>query len=124
MIPLQINKPVKSTILATLIFCIPTFLAGCAGRAANPVTINQLGDDNKSCHALKSELRSIESNIQRLIPDSDKTGKNIALGIAGVFVWPAWLFMDLSSAEKQEINAYRTRYDHLVSIAQSKQCGA
>jgi hypothetical protein len=102
--------------------CIAAMISGCAGRAANPVAIHQFGDDGKSCQALKGELRNIENSVQRLVPQSEKTGKNVALGVVGVFVWPAWLFMDLSSAEKEEINAYRNRHDHLVSIAEAKQC--
>ena len=97
-------------------------LIGCAGRAANPVTINQFGDDQKSCPAIKSELKTIENNIQRLIPETNKTGKNVALGITGLIVFPAWFFMDLSNAEKEEVNAYRARHDRLVTIAEIKKC--
>ncbi|MBI2792931.1 MAG: hypothetical protein HYX61_13375 [Gammaproteobacteria bacterium] len=100
--------------------CAISLLAGCAGRAANPVTVNQFGDEKKSCQAIKSELRNIDNNVQRLIPESNKTGKNAALGVVGLIVWPAWLFMDLSNAEKEEINAYRNRHDRLVSIAEAK----
>lgn len=110
------------TIKAIAMICVAGILAGCAGRAANPVAVNQLGDETKSCQALKSELKSIENNVQRLVPESNKTGRNVALGVAGLVVWPAWLFMDLSTAEKEEINAYRSRYDRLVSIAEAKQC--
>lgn len=106
----------------TALTLIALTLAGCAGRSAHPITVNQLGDEGKSCQTLQSELVRIENNIQRLIPEADKTGKNVALGVTGLIVWPAWLFMDLSSAEKEEINAYRARHDHLVTIAQSKQC--
>jgi len=102
--------------------CVSALLAGCAGRAANPVTINQMGDENKSCQVIKSEIKTIENNIQRLIPESNKTGKNVALGITGLIVWPAWLFMDLSNAEKEEINAYRARHDRLITLAQTKNC--
>ena len=97
-------------------------LTGCAGRAANPVMIRQLTDEQKSCIMLKREISSIETNIQQLSPQSDKTSRNVALGIAGLFIWPFWLFMDLSSAEKEEINAYRIRYDHLMHIYHDKGC--
>src|SRR5690606_33755103 len=101
-------------LLVSLVF---VSLVGCAGRTANPVMVYQQGDEQKTCQAISSEIRTIENNIQRLIPESEKTGKNIALGVAGLFVWPAWLFMDLSNAEKEEINAFRNRHDRLVSIA-------
>tara|TARA_R110002110_G_scaffold33533_1_gene114734 strand:- start:54749 stop:55195 length:447 start_codon:yes stop_codon:yes gene_type:complete len=108
---------------AISLLCVSAILAGCAGRAANPVTVRQMNDNNKSCSMIQYEMSSIENNIQTLIPQSDKTGKNVALGIGGLFIWPMWLFMDLSSAEKEEINAYRMRHDHLLSLAQEKGCG-
>lgn len=104
------------------LFYILLTLTGCAGRAANPITVNQFGDEQKSCQAIKSEVSSIENNIQRLIPETNKTGKNVVLGVAGLVVWPAWLFMDLSNAEKEEINAYRARHDRLVALAENKNC--
>lgn len=108
----------------TSFLCVISFLTGCAGRAANPVAINQFGDEGKSCRAINTELKIIENNVQRLIPESNKSGKNAALGAIGLFIPPAWLFMDLSTAEKQEINAYRKRHDHLVSIADAKNCSS
>ncbi len=105
------------------LICISMILTGCAGRAANPVAVHQMSDNHKSCQMLKREISSIEMNIQNLVPQADKTGKNVALGIGGLFIWPMWLFMDLSSAEKEEINAYRMRHSHLVSLSQEKNCG-
>jgi hypothetical protein len=104
-----------------------TFLAifavsGCAGRAANPIDVNQFGDDKKSCGAIITEIKTIENNVQRLVPKTNKSTKNIALGITGLIVPPAWLFMDLSSAEQEEINALKKRHDKLVTIAEGKQC--
>lgn len=110
----------KTKIISSLL--IAATIAGCAGRSANPVMVSQFGDEAKTCQAIRSELTSIENNVQRLVPQTQKTGKNAALGVAGLFVWPAWLFMDLSTAEKEEINAFRARHDHLVRIAESKQC--
>jgi len=108
-------------VFITLLFS--TQLLACAGRTAYPVTVYQVDDDHQSCLFLRNEIKTIETNIQRLIPEADKTRKNIALGLVGVIVWPAWLFMDLSSAEKEEINAYRMRYDRLMAIYQEKNCG-
>lgn len=109
----------KKVVVYTCMFGV---LAGCAGRTANPVMVHQTNDLGKSCPVLQSELINIENNIQRLVPETKKGGKNIALGVAGLVAWPAWLFMDLSSAEKEEINAYKQRHDYLSSIAREKQC--
>lgn len=68
-------------------------------------------------------IKNTELEIQRLIPDTDKTGKNVALGVAGLLIWPIWFAMDFSDAEKIEVNALRQRYNHLVVLASEKECG-
>ena len=98
-------------------------LAGCAGRAANPVMIQQYGDDSKTCPALEREMAFIQDEIQLLIPQTEKTGKNVALGVTGFFFIVPLFFMDLSEAEQVEVNAFRQRYNHLLIIAGDKQCG-
>jgi len=97
-------------------------LCGCAGRAANPVTVNQYGDSSKSCTALITEMQSIENQIALLLPKTNKTGKNVALGVAGWFFIVPWFFMDLSQSEQEEVNAYRQRYNSLAVLATDKKC--
>jgi len=96
---------------------------GCAGRAANPVMVHQYGDDQKSCKALKHELMFIEGEITRLMPQTEKTKKNVALGVAGALLIVPWFFMDMSKAEQIEVDAFRRRYNHLVILAEEKNCG-
>lgn len=74
------------------------------------------------CHALEGELELIEKNILDLIPQTDKTAKNIQLGVAGIFLLVPLLFMDLSKAEQVEVNALTKRYNYLLSIAQLNDC--
>lgn len=102
---------------------VTSLLVGCAGRAANPVMIQQYGDEKKSCQALEREMAFIQGEIQRLIPQTEKTGKNVALGVTGFFFIVPLFFMDLSKAEQMEVDAYRQRYNHLLIIAGDKQCG-
>ena len=102
---------------------IATMVIGCAGRAANPVMIQQYGDDKKTCQALEREMAFIQGEIQRLIPQTEKTGKNVALGVTGFFFIVPLFFMDLSKAEQMEVDAYRQRYNHLLIIAGDKRCG-
>lgn len=104
--------------IAILLFC-----TACGGRAANPVMVTQYGDDRKSCKAIEYELKSIEGEIQRLVPQTNKTGKNVALGVTGFFFIVPLFFMDLSHAEQEELNALRNRYNYLTSIAIDKNCG-
>lgn len=65
----------------------------------------------------------IEGEIQNLIPQTDKTTKNTVLGVTGFFLIVPLFFMDLSKAEQMEIDAFRRRYNHLVILADEKQCG-
>lgn len=97
-------------------------IASCGGRAANPVMVQQYGDQKKSCRALESEMVSIQQEIARLVPETDKNGKNVALGVAGALVLIPWFFMDFGHAEEEEVNAYRQRYNSLASIAEDKRC--
>lgn len=111
----------KKLLAVTLIASIG--LLGCAGRAANPVMQDQVGDNQKSCDTLQTEMAGIQSQIQKLVPESDKTGKNVGLGIGGIFLLGIpWFFMDLTDAEKAEINAYNMRYNKLLTISTQKKC--
>jgi hypothetical protein len=99
-----------------------TILAGCAGRSAYPVKVYRHDDKRKSCATISKEIAFIEAEIQRLIPKTDKTGKNVALATAGVFFILPWLFMDFSEAERIEINALRQRYNNLTILSDEKGC--
>ncbi len=88
-----------------------------------PVMVAQYGDSQKSCDSLKFEMTNVQSEIQRLLPKRDKTGKNVALGVAGWFLLVPWFFMDFKNAEAQEYEAFRQRYNHLATIAIDKKCG-
>lgn len=110
-------KKISSALLITILL-----VQGCAGRAANPILVDQVGDNQKSCETLQTEMASIQAQIQKLVPESDKTSKNVGLGVAGFFLIVPWFFMDLSDAEKAEINAYNMRYNKLTTIATQKKC--
>jgi hypothetical protein len=107
--------------LATIII-ISNLVIGCGGRTANPVMASQYGDSQKTCRGLEFEMQSVQGEIQRLLPDRDKTAQNVALGVAGAFVLVPWFFMDFKNAEATEYEAYRQRYNHLASIALDKRC--
>lgn len=98
------------------------FLNACAGRDAPPVMVMQRGDETKSCKSLAYELKTLQSDIDDLLPKTNKDVQNVALGAAGYFLLVPWFFIDFKNAEKIEYEAYRQRYDHLTSIAISKNC--
>jgi hypothetical protein len=108
-------------LLVTLL--ITPLIVGCAGKTANPVMVQQYGDDSRSYGGLEKEMHFIQGEIQHLIPETQKAGKNTVLGITGVFLIVPLFFMDLSDAEQIEVNAYRQRYNHLLIIAGEKDCG-
>lgn len=110
------KKIIASSLISVLV------LSACAGRPANPVMVDQVGDNKKTCATLEAELKGVQSEIQRLLPESDKSGKNIGLGVAGAFLLIPLFFMDLTESEKIEINAYRQRYNRLNILATEKKC--
>ncbi len=117
---LSLSKRARSLSTMTLVALL---IAGCGGRDARPITVHQYGDDDRSCQAIEKELTFIEEEVNRLIPESKKGGKNTFLAAAGVLIIVPFFFMDFSDAEKTEINAYRQRYNHLVILAEEKNCG-
>jgi hypothetical protein len=84
--------------------------------------VYQHGDEERSCDALERELEMIEEDILDLLPETEKADKNTKLGIAGIFLIVPFFFMDLSKSEQIEVNALIKRYNHLVEIAENKDC--
>ena len=82
----------------------------------------QYGDDAKSCKQLKHEIITTQGEMQRILPKTDKTVKNVTLGVAGLFFLVPWFFMDFKNGDQQEYDALRQRYNHLNSIASGKNC--
>lgn len=98
-------------------------LSACAGRTPNPIPLHQPGDESLTCNALKLELMNNQSKITNLIPQQNKMGKNIALGVAGAFIIVPWFFMDFSDAERIEIQSYQLRDNWLRTLYTKKKCG-
>lgn len=110
----------KKNIIAVI--CIIATISACGGRKANPISTMQFGDENKSCKSINYEMTANQQEIDRLIPETDKTAKNVALAVTGWFLIVPWFFMDLSKAEEQEISALRKRNDQLAAISINKNC--
>jgi len=105
-----------------IVLCFAIFFAGCAGREANPIPAYLPGDENRSCQALKAEMAQIQSDMQRLLPQTNKFATNTLWAIGGCLVIVPFFFMDLKEAEKIEYDALRTRYNRLLIIASEKNC--
>lgn len=104
-----------------LLACV-MLITGCAGRQANPVPTYLPGDSERSCEGLKVEMSQLDADMRAMLPKTDKTGSNVLLGAAGVFLIVPWFFMDFKGAEKIEYDAMRNRYNHLLVIASEKGC--
>ncbi len=102
------------------VLILTSFLAACAGRSASPVMATQYNDKSMNCEQIGEEMRRIEVEIRSLLPQSDKTANRVGWGIAGLFFFPLWFAMDLSDAEKIEIDAYKSRYENLRYLAHEK----
>ena len=109
----------KKIICSMTAICL---LSACGGRTANPVMSTQYGDANKNCKALEYDISSTEQEMNRIVGSTDKTGQNVALGVAGAFLLVPWFFMDFKNAEATEYQALRQRYSNLTSLAMDKGC--
>lgn len=100
-------------------------LAGCAGRTPQPVAEYQKGDEQKECTHIKNEVTDCQARIASLTQRNANTqGSNVALAVTGaVLFFPALFFMDLSDADKVELEALRKRHNVLVQICADKNCG-
>jgi hypothetical protein len=123
MLMIRVRTKKLFSIMVSLFVCFTFVLAGCGGRAANPVMVSQFGDQRKSCEALQVEMSQNQQEISRMLPETEKTGANAALGVAGLFLLVPWFFMDFSESEQIEVNAFRQRYNHLALVAMDKNCG-
>lgn len=96
-------------------------IAGCAGRASNPVNVTNTFDSKLSCQHLLGEF---ENNGKRLAElrgeSSNKVSYNLgymALNpLAGVFL------LDLSDTQKVEAQAIYDRSVMLVDLMKKKSC--
>jgi hypothetical protein len=108
---------------AIAVFGMVTLITACAGKDPNPVQAVKMGDQHMTCNEIHMEMAYIDQQIAKLIPESQKTGKNTTLAVAGWFLIVPWFFMDFSDAEKIEIQAYQARYLELQKLGERRDCG-
>lgn len=108
--------------MLTLFSCAALLLQACAGEKPNPVPQYQPGDEYMTCSQIQLAIADNNTKIMGLVPKQEKTGKNVALGVAGAFLIVPWFFMDFSDAERIEVQGYQLRNNWLTNLAQKKHC--
>ena len=100
-------------------------VAGCAGRAPQPVAVVQPQDRYPDCPAIYAEVQANNKKIQDLAGDQgSKVAQNIAAGVVGLFIWPVWFGMDFQGAAGKEVDALNSRQQYLATLAEQRNCGA
>lgn len=108
--------------LLCLMLTMSIFYMGCAGRMANPIPSYLPGDENRSCTALQAEMAQLQSDMQRIMPETNKFGYNAVCVAGGIFLIFPFFFMDLKDADKIEWDAMRVRHNRLLIYAAEKGC--
>jgi hypothetical protein len=110
----QITKPCAAALLV---------LAGCAGRAPQPVAVVQPQDRYMDCTAIQAEVLANNKTIQGLgSEEGGKVAQNVAAGVVGLFIWPVWFGMDFQGAAGKEEAALQSRQEYLATLAIQKGC--
>lgn len=108
----QIAKPCAAALLV---------LAGCAGRAPQPVAVVQPQDRYMDCAAIQAEVLANNKSIQGLASEEGgKVAQNVAAGVVGLFIWPVWFGMDFQGAAGKEESALQSRQEYLSTLAIQK----
>ena len=114
----------KSSELAAMgLLCGVLMLAGCAGRAPEPVAVVQPGDRELDCPAIQAEIVANNKTVQGLgSEEGAKVAQNVAAGVVGLFIWPLWFAMDFQGAAGKEEAALQSRQDYLATLAIQRGC--
>jgi hypothetical protein len=104
---------------------VAVMLAACAGRTANPVTTVQAYDATLSCPQISAEIAGNDDKAKQLMAEKHSAhNRNVAIGVVGgLLFWPALFALDLSDAEKVEMEALRTRDGYLANMMAQRGCG-
>jgi hypothetical protein len=98
-------------------------LAGCAGRAPDPIQTVQAHDTVMNCTMIEAEIQSNNQQISHLSgEESAKVAQNVAAGVAGLLIWPVWFAMDFQDAAGKESTALASRNHYLAGVYRDKGC--
>lgn len=97
-------------------------VVGCAGRDPRPIETVKPTDKIMTCDDIDMEIMTATNEFNRLTIESDKTARNVALGILGYFLIIPLFFMDFKNAEKHEAEMYRNRITNLRYLQHKNKC--
>lgn len=113
----------KRTVASLLIVAV--FCASCATTTPNPVPVAQVGDQQKTCDSIALEMQQmLTAKTQAESDRNAQVGKNVALGVAGLFLIVPWFFMDTGNAATVEEKAAQARYLRLQQMQLERNCPA
>ncbi len=99
-------------------------LAACGGRVAKPINKSNSFDKKLSCNHLLGEAKNNQFRVFELSGGkSSQFRDNALLTASTLIVLPSILFIDLSPAQKEEMNAIYERNKVLLSLLEAKNCG-
>lgn len=94
-----------------------SMLSACVSNKS--VQTVQVGDSDKSCELLRSELSQLGAKFEEVKDDSGVTGKNVGLAI---FFWPGIIVNEVRSNKNED--SVDARIAHLTSIYNTKCIGS
>jgi len=98
-------------------------VAGCAGRAPQPIATVNAEDRLLDCPTIIAEMQSHNYRLEQLSSEQGwKAAQNVAAGVAGLVVWPLWFGMDFQGSAGIEAAAIQDRQRFLVSLAEQRHC--
>ncbi|MGO1120194.1 hypothetical protein ACTL6U_15925 [Rhodovibrionaceae bacterium A322] len=97
---------------------------GCAGRDAAPVDTMTSYDKQMTCDDIVFEVNKNNDKLVDTVRELEEAkGQNVAVGLVGaVLFWPALFALDLSDAEKIEIQALKDRNENLLRMGNARKC--
>ena len=103
-------------------FVLMTVLVACGGRSAQPVASVRATDEALTCDHIKAEGEVNLERIEGLVGEGElATAQNVGFLLAAPII-SLPLFLDLGSAEKDEIKALETRNQRLAELGSAKGC--
>jgi hypothetical protein len=103
--------------------CLALCVAGCAGRAPNPVAVVNPSDSMMTCYQIQAEISANNLKIQDLARQHGwKVAQNVAAGVGGLVLWPLWFGMDWQGTAGIEGRALQERQQYLAGLAAQKHC--